>query len=293
IPLLSKYGNLTNQQDFLQLVDDVCALVELNPVTWNITFNRNEIAKSCNTNSIFEVFRVIYNLKSRKENAKFWVCKSMANVNFAREMEVVGILPKYIYLYRDGRDVACSFKKAVVGEKHVFHIANKWAANQKACFKLHERTDTSRFISLSYENLTNEPEKEMKRIGTFLNIPFNPKIFDFYKSKESQNTAIAGKMWANVVLPILGGNSNKFKKELSEMEIAIFEKQAGDVLTRLGYQLIGSHLLNEKPFSEVQISTFNYENNLLKEKVNRFADPIGMERRKGQEQKIKEILSRY
>ncbi len=289
IPLLPKYEDLTNQQNFLQLVDDVCTMVELNPVPWNVFFDREEIANSCTTNTIFELFRVIYSLKAKQEKAKFWVCKSMANVNFARGIEDSGMNPKYIYLYRDGRDVACSFKKAVVGEKHVFHIANKWKENQEACFRLQEQTDSSQFISVSYKNLTNNPEKEMKRISTFLNISFNPDIFDFYKSKESKNTAVAGKMWANVVRPVLGGNTNKFNKELSEMEIAIFERQAGDILTRLGYQLNGSHLLNGTPFSKEQLAAFDNENNLLKNEALISVDPEGMKLRRGQEHLLEEI----
>jgi len=182
IPLLPKYGNLSNRLNFLKLTDDVCSLVELNPVPWEMELNRNEIAAKCTSNSIYELFRVIYELKAEHDNSRYWVCKSMANVNFAKEIEASGIHPKYIHLYRDGRDVACSFKKAVVGEKHVFHIANRWNENQKSCFRVREQIGESRFISVSYEAITKFPEKEMKRICEFLNIPFNLGVFDFYKS---------------------------------------------------------------------------------------------------------------
>ena len=292
IPLLSNYGDLSEQYNFLQLTDDVCSLIELNPVPWLININRSKIAVSCKANTIFELFRVIYEQKAKHENAKYWVCKSMANVNFAKDIEASGIHPKYIHLYRDGRDVACSFKKAVVGEKHVYHIANKWNEDQKACFRLQEQIEKSRFISVSYENITSNTEAELKRICEFINIPFNPDVFDFYKSKESKNTAVAGKMWSNVAKPILSGNSNKYKTELSEMEIAIFEKQAGKILTRLGYELNNSHLLNGTPFSNEQLATFHKENSLLKKETKYFADPEGMKLRKGQETLLQEIKSR-
>lgn len=40
----------------------------------------------------------------------------MKNMFYAEGIESTGIQPYYIYLYRDGRDVALSFKRRIVGE---------------------------------------------------------------------------------------------------------------------------------------------------------------------------------
>lgn len=292
-PLLHIYGDLQIASNFYSLVDDVCKLVECNPVPWTgVTFNRNEIIERCKNNSLIEVFRVIYDLKAESENAKYWVCKSMINVKYATQLEESGLNMRYVYLYRDGRDVACSFKKAIVGEKHVYHIANQWAANQKACIELEKNIEKSRFLKVSYENLLHHPKKEMKRICSFLNIELKKEVFDFYHSEESRNTAVAGKMWENVARPILKNNSNKFKTELTPMEIAIFEKQAGGVLQQLGYTLENSDLLNGTPFSESELKEFNNENYRLKEIANQSSDPDGMKLREKQDLLLKEIQKR-
>ncbi len=207
----------------------------------------------------------------------------MDNVKYTPELETSGMKMRYIYLYRDGRDVACSFKKAIVGEKHVYHIANQWAANQKACIELEKNIEKSRFLKVSYENLLHHPKKEMKRICSFLNIELKKEVFDFYHSEESRNTAVAGKMWENVARPILKNNSQKFKTELTPMETAIFEKQAGGVLQQLGYTLEKSGILNGTPFSETELNKFNLENKTLKEIANQCADPAGMKLREKQD----------
>lgn len=293
IPLIPLYGNLDVSQNFQKLINDVCTLIEKNPVPWTgVAFDRKEIFKSCNSNNLFEIFRVLYDLKAKEDHASFWACKSMANIKYANEMEEAGIRPLYIHLYRDGRDVACSFKKAIVGEKHVFHIANQWRNNQEACLKLQEKVGNDRYIQLSYENLIHSPEEEMRRISTFLGIQFKPQVFDFYKSKESQNTAVAGKMWANVTKPILKGNSNKYKKELSEMEVGIFEKQAGAILKELAYKLEKTGVINGRAYTSNELDSFESENSLLKEQALKSTDPEGMKRREGQEHLIKDILSR-
>jgi len=65
--------------------------------------------------------------------ATAWVCKSMGAVNFVDDLDAYFDNPKYIYLYRDARDVTLSFTKAVVGEKHAYHIARQWAERQRVC----------------------------------------------------------------------------------------------------------------------------------------------------------------
>ncbi len=48
MPLVPLYGNLNDPKIFYQLVDDVCRLVELDPVPWEgVTLNRNDVASRC------------------------------------------------------------------------------------------------------------------------------------------------------------------------------------------------------------------------------------------------------
>ncbi len=294
MPLLPLYGDLERASNFYTLVDDVCTLVERNPVPWTgIKFQRYEIIERCKSHSLIDIFKVIYDLKAESENAAYWVCKSMANVKYAAELETSGMKMRYIHLYRDGRDVACSFKKAVVGEKHVYHIANQWSSNQEACLELQRSIEEDRFLKISYENLLHHSKREMKRISSFLNISLTKEVFDFYNSVESKNTAVAGKMWENVSRPILKDNTNKYKTELTPFEIAVFEKQAGNILQHLGYSLDSSGILNGAPFTEKQLQEFYSENSQLKEFAKQSADPEGMKLREKQELLLKEIKEKY
>jgi len=292
-PLLSQYGDLSDTKNMALLIDDVCILIERNPVPWlGISLDRGKIQMQCKNNSLIEIFRVIYDEMARSQNASMWLCKSMVNVNFALEMEAEGLKASYIYLYRDGRDVACSFMKAIVGEKHIYHIARAWRKNQIACLELKKNTGTERFIDLRYEDLISSPEQEMIRLSEFLKLKYNPIIFDYYNSVESKNTSIAGKMWENVAKPILTNNSKKFLKELTKEEILIFESVAGDVLEKLGYELVYPEESKQLIISESAIAKYDQENLSLKEKSNSCADPEGMRLRMGQDELINDIKKR-
>jgi len=116
MPLLPLYRDLCLPHNFRNLVADVCELVACNPVAWpHIELDVDYIISCCKENTLVEVTRVLYEEKARSEGANTWMCKSMGNIHYADVLET-SLQPLYIFLYRDGRDVACSFKKAVVGE---------------------------------------------------------------------------------------------------------------------------------------------------------------------------------
>ena len=291
-PLLPYYGELEDPANMEVLIDDICTLVEINPVPWQgIRLDRQRIFARCRFPKLTEVFRLIYEEMAIANNASGWLCKSLANVHFASQLESVGIEPVYLYLVRDGRDVACSFKKAVVGEKHVYHIAQKWKKDQEACLQLQTQTSSGRFYKLTYENLLRTSEKEMRQVSQFLNVEFSTEIFDYYHSEESQNTSSAGQMWANVSKPIFG-NSHKFLSELSKEEILIFEAVAGDTLIKLGYNLMFPDKYKFRQFTKGELSAFDEENNFLKDKAALLIDPEGMKRREAQTGLLKSIRQR-
>ncbi len=292
-PLLPAYGDLSVGENMAALTNDICLLIECNPVPWKgIILDRKKIISNCRANNLIQIFRSVYDEMARCNQASAWICKSMANVSFAGQMEEQGLAPHYIYLYRDGRDVACSFKKAIVGEKHVYHIANQWRQDQLESLQLKERIDPKRFFQISYESLISASEVEMNRLSNFLNLSYDPAIFNYHESEESRNTSSAGKMWENVAKPILANNSKKYLQELTKEEIVIFESVAGEALELLGYELEFSDLSKNLQFSNEDISRFDKENQILKEQSTLFADPEGVKLRVPQDQLIAAIKSR-
>lgn len=290
LPLVPKYGDLSDKSGFHRLAVDVCELVTENPVPWEgISIRPDGILAACKQQTIFELFRVIYEAAARQAGASFWLCKSMKNMFYAEGIESTGIQPYYIYLYRDGRDVALSFKKAIVGEKHIYALAQNWKKDQEAALRLKGNTAEDHFFMLDYETLTACPEETMRRLCGFLHVPYSCRVMEYYKSRESENTAVAGKMWSNVAKPVMKNNTNKFLRELSSEDIAIFESVAGDLLQQLGYSLCTPPDLLRDSFSDREIVLFNEENSRLKDAFLRQADPADLEKRRPQEELINRI----
>lgn len=291
--LLSGYGDLSIEENFRQLISDVCRLIKTNPVVWeHINLDQNHIFQLCNDRTLQEIFRVVYELMAEANGATHWCCKSMANVKFADELEAGNIKPYYIHLVRDGRDVAASFKKVAVGEKHVYHLAKYWKNLQEASASLVKKVGPSRAITIKYEDLIHDPEASLDRICKLVGLSYSPNVMNYFDSEESKHTASSGFMWENLSKPIIKNNTKKYKSALSPYEIDLFEKIAGDLLMAFEYQLEENVTIDE--ISAADISLFESENARLKlEILKQDHVKVDLFKRKEQEALIDSIKFRF
>lgn len=294
MPLIPGYGDLAKDSVFATLVDDVCRLVELNPVPWEgVTLNRKNVVARCQDHSLVAVFGAVYDIAAEVQNARAWCCKSLANIYYIPEIErYFGEKAKYIYLYRDGRDVAVSFRKAVVGEKHFYHIAKEWTEAQDIALNLRRKVAPDRFFSLSYEELIGQTEKTIRSLCRFLGVEYKDSMLDFHRSEEAKRTASSSELWGNVVNPIMTSNSRKFLKEATESDISIFESVAGNVLDQLGYKRVLIQKGQELRFAPEEVKRLDSENKKLKEEALKKVDADDLKRRQRQENLLKEIKAR-
>ena len=98
MPLVPSYGDLSDDENFCQLVDDVCRLVELNPVPWEgVVLDRKDVARRCRERSVAAVHGAVYDVCAEAKGAKTWCCKSLANINLRAADRIVFPLAE-IYL---------------------------------------------------------------------------------------------------------------------------------------------------------------------------------------------------
>ncbi|MDD9886336.1 MAG: sulfotransferase [Gammaproteobacteria bacterium] len=292
-PLLPLYGDLGDAERFNLLVDDVCRLVETNPVAWRESpFDRPHILERCKDRSLLSVLAAIYDQHMCDFGARDWVCKSLANVHFLDEIKAhFNGAVRFIYLYRDGRDVALSFQKAVVGEKHIYSIAKQWHEDQQAALAFCRDHEDAAF-GLAYEDLTDDPAPVLKRLCDFLGIGFNRDMLAPHSSQEAAATSVAGDLWSNVSRPILQ-NSQKFRTQMPPESLRIFEAVAGDSLRALGYELVSGPPADGVPFDAAEIARFEEENQQLKERFMRDnAGSADLKNRAPQEEVVQSIRRR-
>jgi hypothetical protein len=144
-----------------------------------------------------------------------------------------------IHLIRDGRDVALSYKTAFFGPKHVYPLACRWrdylAAAEEARANLGEKA----FLQVRYEDLVTDPERELRRICSFLGEEFAPPMLAFYQ--DGRNFHTDQRNARNLQRPAISQNVGKWRTGMSPREVCIFEALAGAALEAYGYPRALSH----------------------------------------------------
>jgi hypothetical protein len=291
-PLMGLYGDLEQDANFKALIEDVCRLIELNPVPWDkAVLDREKLFDMSEKRSLLDIFIRIHDLQCISHGLNAWCCKSLETIAYISHYIKEGFAPFILYLYRDGRDVALSFRMAMVGEKHFYHLAQKWKQDQQQSLDYIESLSADKYFTLRYEELTAEPNAHIGQICDRFGLPHSDAVLEYYKSEESKRTAVSGHMWENVAKPVMKDNSNKFLKGMSHEDLIIYESVAGDMLERLGYKLV-TKPEERRTFSANEIAAFDKENIRLKEEAQRNADPQDIANRKPQADFVKSLRQR-
>ncbi len=293
MPLVPTYGDLSDPETFALLVDDTCRLVEANPVEWEgVKLDRADIARRCDRHDLYAVMAAIMDVLMETWGKSSWCCKSLGNVKYADELADRFPDAKFIYLYRDGRDVALSFTKAIEGEKHYYNIALDWDTAQRQALRLLDRIGPSRVLAVSYEDLTGDEQGTMRRVCAFLGATYTEDAMNFYKTDEAQRAATASNLWENVTRPVMKDNTRKFVSKTSAEDLRIFESVAGETLDKLGYERVAVAKGEESVFTPEQIAEFNAENARLKALAWEQLDDDDRKRREEQRRVLDEIKTR-
>lgn len=291
-PLVPYYPDLNIDENFLQFIDDMCRCVELNPARWDgVILDRYEIFNLCTERTIVAIFEAInITAAMQVKGAREWMSKCPNYINYVDSFEKHwGEHIKYIYMYRDGRDIALSFTKAVAGDKHHYFIAQEWARTQRAALSLKEKLPPDRFFSVCYEDLIINPEIVCRETAEFLRQPYTPDMLKYYENKSAKIAAASSSLWENIAKPINTDNTKNWMEQSTKEDIHIFESVAGEELELLGYERVTDHNLS---FTAEEINKFSIINNSRKDTIMKTVNPEDMKRRNLQKAHADQVRER-
>jgi hypothetical protein len=188
---------------------------------------------------IYLVLQAYFHLN--KPAAKCWVYKA-GNPYVLHSLKRIFADAKSIYIYRDGRAVFSSKKRAKIPldnrpmEQDPIRAAKLWV-------KYNKFIKTSRYASdvllVKYENLITNTDDELIRIydfllNTYLNLKVNYSNTETYQSKIPVSQI---HMHTNVNEKPLRSRINAWKEEISNSERHLYEKFAYKGLKEMGYEV--------------------------------------------------------
>ncbi|MBI5331498.1 MAG: sulfotransferase [Betaproteobacteria bacterium] len=265
-PILDLYGDLDVDAHWNRLAEDVTRYANLSPVPLidsGASLDPSAVAIRCQERSLPCLHDAVYTLSMLANGKRAWVCKSNDNIHYLEAIDdAFGDSARYLYLVRDGRDVALSFRKAPIGPKHPYVCAQEWDETQRRMLDW-ERQAGKRCLRVHYEQLLAAPEATLSRVCGFLGVPFHPDMLAFHTTGEAERTADKSVLWANLTRPLLSDNTAKWRRDSLD-NVWQFERCAGDSLSHLGYSLACQPL---SPPNPDELIRFQSEDRRLREEV--------------------------
>ncbi|MFG2077300.1 Sulfotransferase family protein [Nonomuraea maritima] len=152
---------------------------------------------------------------------------------------------QFIHLIRDGRDCVASLKEMPWYTLDSFHAVSTWAEAIDAGGKLRRTLPEDTYYELRYEDLTDDPETELKKLCHFLDEDYSPSMVS---PREAASVAVPQhKVWhRNTHGEVTRSRVGSWANRLDDWEISICEHILGDRLESMGYELTGA----QKPSKE-------------------------------------------
>lgn len=178
----------------------------------------------------------LYSLYAQQNNAQRWGDKTPIYCNYVNLIDTIFPESQIIHILRDGRDVALSMLDKW-GNKD-FHIdiyftARNWVSRINQARTSGVRLGNNRYMEIYYENLVENPDYELRKICTFLG--------EEYMSIMSQPQYLGqkdikpGSFHNPVRNPPSTSRINRWRHEMSQADLHIFQYIAGDLLNQLNY----------------------------------------------------------
>ncbi len=239
------YGDLDRDAHFRKLIRDVVTAVELHPYPWEIKLNQERIFREVRERNLINVFFAVYNQYLGSTRKKRWGCKSTFMVYHVALIRHSYPYAKFLYMVRDGRDVAVSAKKTIFNRYCVYYTAQLWKKEQQLGIYWLNKLSHNDIFLIKYEDLVSNPKVAIETLCGFLNEPFEANMLNFFNTEEAQKSGSISAAWKNTSKPIMRNNVKKFKTELTEKETNLFEAIAGLELDYFSYPLTKPFYISE------------------------------------------------
>ncbi|PAV24480.1 hypothetical protein CF392_16045 [Tamilnaduibacter salinus] len=219
---LHQYGDLSNKSNFNRLMRDI--LAERPIQQWRLNLDLKDFFDRVSPD--FRYSNIVNQLMVYRQGGRdgvSWGDKTPHYIGDAERLFELFPEARYIYIVRDGRDVALSLLKKEWGPSNTVSCAEYWA-RQNSHPAVQDRLDRGDSIYfLTYEDLLANPAETIRSLYEFLGESVDPDKLDAL-IEETQ-----------------AANSFKWRQTMSPRQIRQFESLAGGVLQRFGYPVISTN----------------------------------------------------
>ena len=179
-------------------------------------------------------------------SASIWGDKNNCHGNYIDLLAWLYPKAKFIHLVRDGRACLNSYKKLNVNPNQPYapllpkdteEVAFRWVDMVDRIDRhLARYVQNENRLEVRYEDLLTNPETTLAQVCDFIGVEFDSSMLNYHAENKARSLEPSRYSWKeNTFKPIDRSTAEKWRTDLSEDEICLFETVAGEVLIRHGY----------------------------------------------------------
>ena len=254
IPLFKKFlflwGDLRNYKNRQKLLNSIYDFLEIWTPLSNLGRDLNEIKKLSllvtkykkdyileKCESYAELVTQLFYIYAQSQKQSNWADKSAFFYHIPLEKLALSLENriKVIHIIRDGRDVSLSWMKIWTGPETLASAAQTWKTHIEEKRKWGQK-NPDHYLEIKYEELLDNPKLICQKLSSFL------KIKKYQENLNFENSLLANTLSKNSTHPLLSkpldkNNQEKWKQEMDNDDIQLFEDIAGSTLVSCGYPI--------------------------------------------------------
>lgn len=172
----------------------------------------------------------------RRDNKTWWADKTPPHIDHIELLKQIFPDAKFIELVRDGRDVALSIMGLPFGGNNAWVTGKRWAHCIRQGKRAHERYPDD-VITVRYEDLITESERELRRVSAFVGIDYHEDMLKVENTDPSKLQADQAKWFSNLWAGINTSAMGKWRKKMTPGDQAVYLAAAKAELEYHGYDL--------------------------------------------------------
>jgi hypothetical protein len=214
---LHRYGDLSEKDNFKRLLKDVFR--ERAVMQWGLDVDPDSFYQELNED--FSYASIVDALCLKRNHSLGFADWGDKTPHYLGDFNIINSMfpkAKYIYIVRDGRDVALSLLQKNWGPNNVFACSDYWNKLNIEKPEFRKLESDGRLMTLKYEDLLDHTERYVSEIYNYL-------------GEDIDSATIK-----NISSTVQAGNYYKWKTKLSPYQIKIFEMVSANTLRRFGYE---------------------------------------------------------
>lgn len=233
-----RYGDINQDDNWFALCDDIADLLHNQLGKWRTQWSTDRLQKEVKMRTLSAIFSHIYETEAQANGKRRIFIKENQIYRFVSFILASFLEAKFIYLVRDPRDMALSWKLSNNHPGMVHRAAHIWKDDQARCLEIYGYLkDTNQILLIRYEDLLSNTQETLQSICNFLTIIYDPLMLEFYQDDLTLENSQRLGDWSNLQKPVLKDNFNKYCHGLQRLEIAYIEALCGIEMEFFGYQL--------------------------------------------------------